>query len=245
MMRLFILLILTFVLGAGFTARAQISCTVDTVRFGVISEEAGEKKVTVYVRNDSDTPLSLNRVRPTCGCTAADYYKETFEPGDSAWIELTYDPSMRPGRFEKGVKVHPSKGEMIRIPIAGVVAAKPETVEQMFPSEGGLIRLTERTVMTLQPLASSERSLFIDVYNYNDSPVYTLVTDNSEAVETQVFPPVIPPYEKATIGIYIIPGREERSGKLEYTLNLHTSFTPDGLSDAPSVELKAFAEKNY
>lgn len=242
MRRLFSLLLI-IVLGAGFKAGAQISCTVDTVRFGLIKESEGEKTVTVYVRNDSDSPLTLMRVRPTCGCTAADYYKDMFAPGDSAWIKLTYDPHMRPGLFEKGVKVHPSLGEMIRIPITGVVVGTPESISNLFPSDGGLLHLTETTVMSTQPLRDFERALFIDVYNSNDRPVYTIVTDEYEAVETQLFPPVIPPYERGTIGIYIIPDKEPSKGKLEYTLNLHTSFSPADLLETEPVVLKAYAEK--
>lgn len=237
-------LILT-ILGGCLRAAAQISCTTDYVDFGKIYETDGEKTVRIHIRNDSDKPLSLLRVRPTCGCTAADYYKGEFAPGDSAWIDLTYNPNRRPGYFEKGVRVTPSEGETIRIPISGTVFSSQETIENMFPSDGGLLHLTERTIVTLTPLAGGERTLFVDAYNSNEAPVYTLVRSDSPAVETQVFPPIIPPGEKANIGIYIYPDKEARTGQLEYTLTLYTSLSPDNLLDGEPVVITVKTEKNF
>lgn len=244
----------------AFPATAGITATVDTLDFGLIREAEGPKTVRMYVRNDGESPTAILKVRPTCGCTAVDFQLESFAPGDSAWIDLTYDPSRRPGRFLKGVKVYPvgepgseePLGEMIRVPIGGVVLASPETIEAMFPVDAGLLHLSESTLMTLTPLrvtgdASDRRTLWLDVYNAGASPVWLRLDSDSEAVDTQPFPSPVDPGEKGMVGVYIDPSKEPRSGRIEYTLLLHMSesaeFPEDDLAGATPFEIKVFTEK--
>lgn len=210
-----------------YVAWTQIVPTVPEVDFGAIMETEGPKTVRMYVRNDGTAPELLLKVRPTCGCTAADFMQGEVAPGDSAWIDLTYDPSRRPGRFEKGVKIYsvPSgigeeEPRLTRVPISGTVFASPETVGAMFPVDAGLLRLSEDRLMTLSPLDSRERSLFIDVYNTGDRPVAFRVDSQSEAISSRSFPELLPPGEKGMAGIYLDPAKENRKGHLEYGLTL-------------------------
>lgn len=208
-------------------AAAPLAATVDTVRFGAIREADGPKSVRMYVRNVSDTPTSILKVRPTCGCTAADFDKEEIQPGDSARIELTYDPARRPGRFEKGVRIYPVEGDMIRVPIEGVVFASPSTIESMFPADaGGGLHLSESTLMTLKPLDDAERTLWIDTYNGGESTVTVKLESSDAAMTAASFPEELPPGERGLIGVYIHPLKERRQGAIEYTLLINSGGEP-------------------
>lgn len=231
--------LLAFLLAA-VSARAGITATADTVCFGDIREVDGPKTVRMYVRNTGTSPAAILKVRPTCGCTAADFMKEEFAPGDSAWIDLTYDPERRPGRFEKGVKIYPIDGEMIRMPITGTVFASPETISSMFPVDAGQLHLSESTLMTLSPLGSEKRTLWLDVYNAGALPVLLEFESGSDALTAEAFPPLVPPGEKGMVGVYINPARETRSGNLQYTLRLLTS-SEEGA--APPFDITIFSEK--
>lgn len=225
-------------------ATAQLAATVDTVRFGSIFEAEGPKTVRMHVKNTTQEPTAILKVRPTCGCTAADFMKEEIAPGDSAWIDLTYDPERRPGRFEKGVKIYPVEGEMIRVPISGVVFSSPETISAMFPVESSLLHLSENTLMTLSPLAEEKRTLWLDVYNSGPKPVWIRLESDSDALTAQPFPSPVPPGEKGMVGIYIDPAKENRSGRLEYRLLLHESEEgPDSTDATPPCEIKIYSEK--
>lgn len=232
---------------AAFSASGQIIFDGETADFGMIKETDGPKTIRIYVKNSGTEPTAIKRVRPTCGCTAATFMQEEFAPGSSAWIDLTYDPSRRPGHFEKGVKVFPVDGEMIRIPISGTVLASPQTIAAMYPVDAGLLHLSEKTLMTLSPLGKEERTLYIDVYNSGDTPVWFALDADSDAVTTQDFGMPIGSGEKGLIGVYINPAKETRTGKLEYTLQLYTSSEgPVDTSDTPGegFEIKVFSEKN-
>lgn len=227
----------------ALSALARISPVQPSVDFGLISEADGPVTVRTYVRNIGNQPEVILKVHPTCGCTAADFYREEFAPGDSAWIDLTYDPSGRPGKFEKGVKIYPVDGEMLRLPVTGVVLASPETIESRFPADGGLLHLSKKTLMTLSPLTQEMRSLYIDTYNSGAQPVWVLLESDDEAVSTRQFPEIVPPGEKGLTGIYIHPYKEKRTGKIEYTLRLYTSLSHDTLKDSEPVEIKVYTEK--
>ena len=219
--------------------------TVNKADFGNIRESEGLKTLRVFVRNDGSSRNAILKVRPTCGCTAADFQQEPIAPGDSAWIDLTYDPSRRPGRFEKAVKIYPLEGEMTRLPIEGVVFSSPETVESMYPIDAGLLNLTERTLMTLSPLSTEVRTLWIDDYNSGDSPVWIRLESDSEAVSSQPFPSPVMPGERGMIGVYIDPALEHRTGQIEYTLHLYLSDKPlaEGTPLPEPFIIKVFTEK--
>lgn len=223
-------------------ASAQIVSSADTVRFGVIREVDGKKTVRAFVRNAGSAPAAILKVRPSCGCTAASFQKEEFAPGDSAWIDLTYDPYRRPGGFEKYVKVYPVDGEMIRIPIEGTVFASPETIDLMYPADGGLLRISEATLTPPAPL-TERRSLHVNVYNDSPLPVWPRLESGSDAVEWESFPDSIPPGDKGLLGIYIYPDREPRRGPLEYTLRLFTSHSPSDDGEGSPVEIKVLTSK--
>lgn len=206
---------------AGVTTwSAPVLALPDTVDFGIIREAEGPKTVRIFVRNEGTEPAAILKVRPTCGCTAADFRQDAFAPGGSAWIDLTYDPYRRPGRFEKGVKIYPVDGEMVRVPITGVVFSSPETVEAMFPVDAGLLHLSESTLMTLSPLKTEKRTLWINVYNSGDDPVRLWLESDEPAVDTQPFPSPLAPGEKGLIGVYLDPALEERIGNIVYDLTL-------------------------
>lgn len=211
----------------ALAAHAALTFGGGTAHFGLIREADGPKTIRIYLRNDTTVAEAILKVRPTCGCTAASFQSDPVAPGDSAWIDLTYDPRRRPGRFEKAVKIYPSEGEMIRIPIAGTVVASEQTIAQLFPVDAGLLHLSESTLLTLSPLDKERRSLYVDIYNSGSEPVLMRLEGEAEAIDTEPFPDMLGPGEKGFIGVYIDPAKEPRSGRLEYPMRLLMSLTPD------------------
>jgi len=54
--------------------------------------------------NTSNSPVTINRVTPSCGCTTTDYTKGPIMPGRTGTISIKYDSS-REGYFSKTVTV--------------------------------------------------------------------------------------------------------------------------------------------
>lgn len=61
-------------------------------------------KITYNLTNSGNAPLILTNVTTTCGCTVADFTKQSIAPGKSGVVTLTYNASS-PGVFTKTATV--------------------------------------------------------------------------------------------------------------------------------------------
>ncbi|MEY3369254.1 MAG: hypothetical protein RI973_2409 [Bacteroidota bacterium] len=57
-----------------------------------------------HFKNTGASPLQVETVRTTCGCTASDWPEEPVLPGQSAAVRIEYDAA-KSGRFQKKVTV--------------------------------------------------------------------------------------------------------------------------------------------
>ena len=96
-----------------------------TNNFGNIKEVNGAVTGTFEFTNISKTPITINSVKATCGCTTPDWTKEPIAPGKNGYIKATYNPTNRPGKFSKSITVSTSTGETIILKIEGNVEPKP------------------------------------------------------------------------------------------------------------------------
>lgn len=55
--------------------------------------------------NIGGSDLIISQVKPTCGCTATRFPHNPIKPGESAFIELTFDSSRRKGFNHKSASV--------------------------------------------------------------------------------------------------------------------------------------------
>ncbi len=72
----------------------------DTYSFGEVKE--GEKVSHKYAfTNTGKTPLIINSVRASCGCTTPYYPKHPIKPGEEFTIDVVFDTSNQPGLQHK------------------------------------------------------------------------------------------------------------------------------------------------
>ena len=114
--------------------------------FGLMKEQAGPVTATSRFVNLGPDTVAVFSVRPSCGCTSADFSDAPVAPGDTAVISYTYDPYMRPGRFDKSVKVRMADGQRHSIRITGNVLGTPESVATLFPVDAGAMKLSDEIV---------------------------------------------------------------------------------------------------
>ena len=94
-----ILLVCAVIIGFAFTASAQDSekaefkFNEEKHDFGKIPQ--GTPVTTVFeFTNTGKEPLILTEVRPTCGCTIADYTKTPVKSGEKGVIKITYNAAV-------------------------------------------------------------------------------------------------------------------------------------------------------
>lgn len=75
-------------------------------------------------RNPGMIPLVISSVKPSCGCTVADYPKQPIPPGGTGTIKVTYDAKVS-GYFSKTISVYTNTEEgMTNLFIKGEVILK-------------------------------------------------------------------------------------------------------------------------
>lgn len=80
-----------------------------TFEFGEIPQGT-PAEATFTLTNTSDAPLLLKEVKPTCGCTVANYTQDPILPGESTEIKAKYN-AKSVGNFQKTIKVFTNQSD--------------------------------------------------------------------------------------------------------------------------------------
>ncbi len=103
----FILFFSVLMTGIAF---AQSKPTMDFAKtehdFGTIKEEIGAVTTRFEFKNTGDTPLIIQRVSSSCGCTTPSYSREPILPGSEGTVAAQYSTVSRPGAFSKTIRVY-------------------------------------------------------------------------------------------------------------------------------------------
>jgi Protein of unknown function (DUF1573) len=133
--------ILTLFIAMGFAAsgmaqeKAKVSLSDDEQSkinfvktehdFGTITEGT-QATVTFKFTNEGTSPLELNSVQASCGCTTPKWTKGQILPGESGEVTAIYNSKGRPGNFTKTITVkHNGEGATEYLTIRGFVDSKP------------------------------------------------------------------------------------------------------------------------
>ena len=173
--------------------------------FGVISADGGSVRHRFWVRNASDSAMAITNVRSSCGCTAADYDRRSIAPGDSAYVEVSFNPAGRYGRQSKTVHVSSTAGRST-ITIEATVKASDTTIQSAFPYSFGALYFSADALI-FSDLHRGDAPAKV-VHIYNDSPdSIALRADAPEWVRVVSERPTLPPYEEEPVVVQVLTAR--------------------------------------
>lgn len=96
--------------------------------FGTLNQGKPATYEFTFTNTSKETVLITN-VRPSCGCTAANYTKTPIKPGEKGMVAATYNAAS-PGNFAKSITVTTSDSDMPKsLTIKGKVEAAPAVEE--------------------------------------------------------------------------------------------------------------------
>ena len=101
-----ILLFTVFTSALAFAAQPSMEFTKTEHNFGTIKEEIGAVTTKFEFTNNGDSPLIIQRVSASCGCTTPSYTREPILPGKKGAITAKYSTVRRPGTFNKTIRVY-------------------------------------------------------------------------------------------------------------------------------------------
>jgi len=184
-------ILLNFIVLSIFAQQktATISFDKTTHDFGKITQEDGFATVTFEFTNTGAESLIITNVSASCGCTTPDYTKEPVAPGKKGFVSAAYNPSNRPGVFDKSLTVTSNaSNSTVVLNIKGEVTEKVKTVSDEYPNEYGSLRFDK---------------LFVNFANiYNDetkTESMKFINVGSEKLELTINEAQIADYIKITI----------------------------------------------
>lgn len=172
--------------------------------FGSFREAEGKRTGSVSFVNIGSEPTIINRVKPTCGCTVADFTEGEIAPGDTATIRFTYNPAGRPGRFLKHVKVYTGEdNNLTSVTIRGTVIGAPQTLAAEYPVESGALRLSTESLNMGHITMGASRNEFIHGYNQGQDTLDLSWRDVPQALSLGVSSRKIAPGDIFTLSVYL------------------------------------------
>ena len=168
--------------------------------FGAFQEQMGLTSCRFQAVNEGADSVSVLQARATCGCTKPTYTSGAIAPGDTLTVNVSYDPSGRPGKFSKQVRVETNEGKY-SLTIKGTVIGAPATLATRYPIEVGQMRISNSMTPFGQALKGRVLSAVVNIYNPTDHDVIPDVDSLPRYVRASFRPEVIRPGEMGTLSL--------------------------------------------
>jgi hypothetical protein len=164
--RLFLSIFLLLSMASAFAQKAKFAFEEETFDFGTIKEEHGAVEHKFVFTNTGDSPLVIQGVRASCGCTTPAWTKDPVPPGERGFVTAKYNPKNRPGSFRKSMTITSNAEPASKVIfIKGMVESKPKSATDLYRYKIGDLRFRYQTmnmgkVTTEKPLIRT-----FDIYN--------------------------------------------------------------------------------
>jgi hypothetical protein len=198
-----------FTLASAIMAQPMMKVASSMHDFGKFREEAGPQRFNFEVVNTGNTPLMIQNIVASCGCTTPEWTKSPIAPNAKGVITAIYDPANRPGPFEKNLTVYSnSKPEVVVLVIKGEVIPHEKTVEELFIWPVGGVRFETNHMAFTNVMKTEKKIRVVQVINTSKEPVKIEFEGSSPSISLKANPETLKPGQKGII-----------EGTLDATLN--------------------------
>lgn len=161
--------------------------------FGSFSESTGIQTTTFEFTNKGASPLILNSVNASCGCTTPEWTREPVAPGARGIIKVSYNPANRPGAFSKTVSVQSNaENPLVILTISGTVEERPKTIAELYPREIGSLRAKMNHISFPAIKNNEVKTEVLELVNDGDKAVATGIKNAPSHLKVTIDPQTIP-----------------------------------------------------
>lgn len=208
-----------FLLPIVAEAKLNVEWLGQVYDFGVINETDGIQTGEFRLVNKGRKGVRITEVKPACGCTSVEYSRDKFLKGDTAVIKVRFDPTERPGKLDKGIKVYLNdEEEPSNLRIKGVVKASGETLKLFYPEEAGDLHFDTGELNFGEIKRGTRRREFLEIYNSGEEVIYPEFSSDTDALSWEINPGCVYPGESSTLTLYLESRKLMWLGEKEVTL---------------------------
>jgi hypothetical protein len=225
------------------TGKSKITFEKIQHNYGTFKEEAGVQTVDFNFKNDGSTPLIINNVQASCGCTTPSWTREPVAPGAKGFIKVSYDPRNRPGVFNKTVNVssNAENGNVI-LSILGEVTPKARTIEEDYPMEIGPLRAKTNHIAFQQLKTNQVKKDSVEIINNTSAPLKLSFKTPPPHLKAVIKPSQLGPKQKGYLVVTFDAPQVQAYGFVNYRVYLNI----DGQDDFKnSVAVSATLEEDF
>lgn len=221
MNRLLHIVLLLAVMSLNAMAQPQVTLLERQHDFGVILEENGKVTCQMRVVNTGTEPLIIVKAQAGCGCTAVGYPETPIEPGDTASLSITYNPSGRPGQFSKEVLlVTNTIPRRNTLEIIGNVIPTAETLDKQYPLKAGPLLISQQDVPFGELVKGSNKTQFLSCYNASTDTLLVQVQGAKPHMRPAIVPDTVLPARVTALTVHYLTGHAPQWGLNVDTLTL-------------------------
>lgn len=171
--------------------------------------------------NTGNEPLIIVKAQAGCGCTVINYPEEPIQPGDTAAVGITYNPSGRPGQFSKQVLIFTNTiPKRTVLEISGNVIPTDATLDQQYPLRAGSLRISQGNLPFGELSRGQNKTLFLSAYNASTDTLLIHVTGDKPHLHPALVPDTVPPAKVTALTVHYISGHAPQWGLNVDTVSL-------------------------
>ena len=189
--------------------------------FGVFLEADGKVTCSMALVNTGTEPLIIVKAQAGCGCTGITYPEEAIQPGDTASVSISYNPSGRPGQFSKEVLIFTNTvPKRTTLEITGNVIPTAATLDKQYPLQAGSLRISQQSVPFGELTKGQNKTLYLSAYNASTDTILVKVTGAKPHLRPALVPDTVPPAKVTALTVHYLTGHAPLWGLNVDTLTL-------------------------
>ena len=231
------------------TAQPQVTWLERHYDFGVFQEKNGKVTCQLRLVNTGDAPLLIVRAQAGCGCTAINYPEAPIQPGDTAAVSITYNPSGRPGQFTKQAIIFTNtEPKRTILEISGNVIPTDATLNKQYPLRAGALRISQGSIPLGKMVKGKNTTQFLSAYNSATDTILVHVTGDKPHLHPALVPDTVPPARVTALTVHYLSGHAPLWGLNVDTLTLTCEplrQTSNSLSGTATINVMAHVIEDF
>jgi hypothetical protein len=164
------------------------------INLGSVLEENGHVQTAFHFTNKTNQRIVIEEIIAECGCTTAEYSRDTLAQNEKGKVVISFDPQTRGGEFAKMIlvktNVEPYTDTLI---LEGFNVPQPANINAHYAIEKGGLGFKLDVVNLGQIFTNEPKAKHVDFFNFGDYPIQLsqIQTNLPKHITAKLIPAVV------------------------------------------------------